>query len=82
MLIQCITFVKMHLHYFELMSNINFAIYRLRNRERRYTTKGCVSIYVISIPSFLLFNLLVKTYLTKECAKGTVKLATKGFDFI
>ena len=70
-----------YLHYFELLSNINFAIYIMHNREMRYTTKGCVSksYFHTQLP---LFNLPVKTYLTKKYAKRSVKLASKGFDFI
>ena len=58
-----------YLHYFELLSNINFAIYRLHNREMRYTTKGCVSInYFHSRLPFV--QLACKDcYLTKEYAK-------------
>ena len=58
-----------YLHYFELLSNINFAIYRLHNREMRYTTKGCVSIsYLHSQLPFV--QLACKDcYLTKEYSK-------------
>ena len=53
MLIHCISQNSLHnLHYFELLSSINFAIYRLHNREMRYTTKD-VFPEVISIHSFV-----------------------------
>ena len=71
-----------YLHYFELLSNINFAIYRLHNREIRYTTKGSVSISYFR-SQFPFVQLACKDcYLTKEFAKLFVKLASKGFDFI
>ena len=85
MLIQCNTFVKIHcitcitLNYC-LAETLPSIVYRLHNREMRYTTKGCVSIsYFLS--QFPLVQLACKDcYLTKEHAKLTVKLASKGFD--
>ena len=47
----------------------------MHNREMRYTTKGCVS-FVNSI-QFSFVQLACK-----DCAKWTVKLASKSFDFI
>ena len=58
-----------YLHYFELLSNISLAIYRLHNREMRYTTKGCVSIGYFQ-SQFPFVQLACKDfYLTKEYAK-------------
>ena len=83
MLIQCITFVKIHcitwitLNYClsEILPSI---VCRLHNREMIYTTKGCYFHL-----QFSLVQLACKDcYLTKVHAKWTVKLASKGFEFI
>ena len=78
MLIQCITFVKMHcitcitLNYC-LSEMLPSLVYRLHNREMRYTSKGCVSIsYLHSQFSFA--QLACKDcYLTKEHAKNELR---------
>ena len=71
-----------YLHYFELLSNINFAIYILHNGEMRYTAKGCVSISYFHSQFPFVQLACIDCYLTKEYAKLSVKLASKGFDFI
>ena len=81
MLVQCITSVKIHCITCITLNNclseiLPSIVYRLHNREIRYTKKGCVS---ISFYYSQCVRLACKDrYLTKEYVICTVKLASKG----
>ena len=72
-----------YLHYFELLSIRKFAIKSILTAQKRNETqqKDVFPYYFHSQFSFV--QLACKDcYLTRDHAKRTVKLASKGFDFI